>query len=189
MRRLSRWRVGAIATVALACAGCSSTAPNDLTDVDRVRNEMLDVAERDIPVIAADLDATVVSAGLWAEYQGGAEGTSYNIEVKVPGSMDGTKPSQGDLEQALKDAGYTDVGGPGSLYTSEFDDPSATGSIPDGVGTLGVTYNSDPRAKYPYDFIFVSNELLTITHSNGEKYREDDDHRGFDQSLVTSLDG
>lgn len=162
-------------------------ASHDLSDVDRISSQLLDAAERNLPQIAADLDATIVRAGLFVDLAGGMEGTNYQVTVQVPGMMDGDKPTQEDLERALVDAGYAEVVKPESPYEKHVDDPTARGVLPGADAYLSVSYNSDPQMKHRYEFYLVSEKGLTLSNADGEEYRQQE-HRTFDQSLVTPLD-
>lgn len=65
--------------------------------------------------------------------------------------------------------------------------PFVRGTTADGAAAISVAFRDDPLYKFDYDVYLVSEEELTISPGDDETYRYQD-HREFDQSLVTPLD-
>lgn len=180
IRRLTA-SVVAVVTLSL-CAGCSLFAPDDLDDVARVSTFIFDQSEATFPAIAKDLGATIVRAGSWFESRGGAEGTNVRLNFQVNASLTGPSPTVDQVKSALTDAGYLDV-----TSTPDAQGVYVQGTTADGAATVGIDFSDDPEWGIDYEMYLISEEELTISSSDRETYRYQD-HRGFDQSLVTPLD-
>lgn len=158
------------------------TAPDDLSDLERVSASMLDQAEATFPAIASGLGATVVMAGGGVESRGGMEGTNPHVTFQVAATMMGPEPTAETMSSVLTDAGYVDV-----TTTSTERGPVAKGMTADGSASITVAFRDDPVYKFDYDVDLISDEELTITASDRDAYRYQD-NRQFDQSLVTPLE-
>lgn len=157
------------------------TAPDDLSDLDRVSTLMFDHAEADFPAIADGLGATIVRAGGGFESRGGLEGTNVNLNYRVTAQMMGPEPTIEAMASVLTGAGYIDV-----TSTPTERGPVVEGTAADGTATISVAFRDDPLYNVDYDVYLISEEELTISSSDRDTYRYED-HRQFDQSLVTPL--
>lgn len=168
-----------------ALVGCEGPTSN-AADLDRVANDMLDVAEATLPAMADDLGATLTNVVSGAAREGGSEGTTPHVSFHVWARMAASEPTQAELEQALIGAGFTDLVPPESGRPS--DAPSATAISADGAMLISVTYRAtgDVVANFPDCTILVSfSNVDPLRVSNGTFDAFTRDYaRAFDQSLV-----
>lgn len=165
-----------VATLA-GCMGPTSTR----SDLDRVANEMLDLAEATLPAIAESLGATLTEARSFAERGGGTEGSTPRVWFTVHGTMAGPEPTQAELEQALIDAGYAEILSLGNAQPS--DRAHAIAISTDGTAKVSIGYSApgDPHPGLGFDIRNV--DALGVSSATVEDFRETFP-RDFDQSLV-----
>lgn len=82
---------------------------HDLGNIQQTADAAIDAAQSSLPEIADQLSATNTSAHGFAESGGGIEGNSATLNYPVEGAMSGPKPGQKELEQAMVNAGCTDI--------------------------------------------------------------------------------
>jgi hypothetical protein len=164
-RTIAALVVGAATLV--ACMGPTATR----ADLDRGANEVLDSAEAMLPALAESLGATLTEAHFYAERNGGSEGTTPSVYLTVHGTMVGPEPTQAELEQAVIDAGYTEI-----VYFEEDSpyrptDPHVIAISADGTTKVSIGYSTpgDPNPGLGFDFrnvdaVRVSNATVDDFH-------------------------
>lgn len=131
----------ALGLLAALVAGCAAPfgieKTTSLEDVKKSANEMMDVGYKDVPVVAADLGATVISGGPKWSTSGRMLGTdSVEVDMSLEIQLEGPAVPTERLVATLETAGYTDI-------TTDLvrEDPilvAATGTAPDGDYTMSI---------------------------------------------------
>ncbi len=173
MRALASLFVG-VATLA-GCMGPTDTR----ADLDRVANEVLDVAEATLPAIAGSLGATLTEVYTLAERNGGSEGSTPYVFFTVHGTMAGPEPTQAELEQALVDAGFT----VSHATAQPSDGPDAHAVSADGATKIGINYSTPGGSVPGLQFDIRNVNALRVSNATAEDFRKTFT-RDFDQSLV-----
>ena len=175
MRTVVSLFVGAATLV--GCMGPTATR----ADLDRVANEVLDSVEATLPALAESLGVTLTEAHFYAERGGGSEGTTPWVHLTVHGTMVGPEPTQAELEQAVIDAGFTEIVTRGDAQGS--DRPHVVAFSTDGTTKVSIGYSipGDPNPGLGFDFRNV--DPLRVSNATVDDFRRTFP-RDFDQSLV-----